>query len=184
MIYACKITDISQTTCILRSVHAHFLQLLRDGALRGRTCRRLTLNIFFFLHSSSSALLFPVERRDGLKHRRRSVLTASSTFSSRFGAQETFQYCFYPRLSCIYLCVCPPWRHFSCVIRSGSILFSSFFSFLERVYVLWRTSRSSAADQTTSLTTQSAPRAHRPTVRGNIFMMMYHDRISISAKEK
>lgn len=53
MIYACKITDISQTTCILRSVHAHFLQLLRDGALRGRTCRRLTLNIFFF-----PALLF------------------------------------------------------------------------------------------------------------------------------
>lgn len=61
MIHICRITDISQTTCILRSIPAHFLQLLRDGALRGRTCRRhgLTLNIFSPL-SSSSVLLISV----------------------------------------------------------------------------------------------------------------------------
>lgn len=62
MIHICRITDISQTTCILRSIPAHFLQLLRDGALRGRTCGRhgLTLNIFFFPLSSSSVLLISV----------------------------------------------------------------------------------------------------------------------------
>lgn len=61
MIHICRITDISQTTCILRSIPAHFLQLLRDGALRGRTCRRhgLTLNISPPV-SSPSVLLISV----------------------------------------------------------------------------------------------------------------------------
>lgn len=35
MIYAWKITDRSQTTCILRSIHARLLQLLRDITSRG-----------------------------------------------------------------------------------------------------------------------------------------------------
>lgn len=67
MKYACRITAISHTTRILRSIRAHFLKLLRDVASRGRTCRRhrLTLNIFpsvspphyqDFSSSSSSAL--------------------------------------------------------------------------------------------------------------------------------
>lgn len=49
MINVCKITDISRTNCILRSVPSHFLQLLRDNALWGRTCGRHspTLNILF-----------------------------------------------------------------------------------------------------------------------------------------
>lgn len=49
MKYVCKITDKSQTTCILRSIAAHFLPLFRGASFRGRTCRQhgQTLGIFF-----------------------------------------------------------------------------------------------------------------------------------------
>lgn len=151
MIHICRITDISQTTCILRSIPAHFLQLLRDGALRGRTCRRhgLTLNIFFssplFFFGSSYFRLSPVERRDGLKPRRRSVLTASSTFASHWRPRSISVFCLCPRLSCspsLDLRVCPRWRHVSCEMKHFRPLL--FFPFGARG-CSWRAARSSAA---------------------------------------
>lgn len=59
MIYVCTITAISQTTCILRSIHARVVQLVRDGAWRGRTCGRhgQTLSILPPLWLSSSLAL-------------------------------------------------------------------------------------------------------------------------------
>lgn len=149
MIHICRITDISQTTCILRSIPAHFLQLLRDGALRGRTCRRhgLTLNISprLFSFGSSYLRLSPVERRDGLKPRRRPVLTASSTFASLWRSRSISVFFLCPRLSCspsLDLRVYPRWRHFNCEMKHFLLLL--FFPFGARG-CSWRAARSSAA---------------------------------------
>lgn len=64
MIYVCRITDISQTTCILRSIHARVLQLLRDGASEGRTSRThgQTLSIFPPLWFSFSLVSLTLSR--------------------------------------------------------------------------------------------------------------------------
>lgn len=57
MKHVCKITHKSQSTCILRSIHANFLQLLRNGALRACICRRHGPNFEHFSPSSSVPLV-------------------------------------------------------------------------------------------------------------------------------
>lgn len=159
MIYVCRITDISHTTCILRSVHARVLQLLRDG----RTCGRhgQTLSIFPLLWFSLSLASLPLaERRDALKPRRRSALTASSSLTSRFGARATSR-----RVSLL-----------SRLLIGQVTISAQKWSFDERfvtqlfllpfLWIRWMfvTHRWSAADQATLLTTQSAQRAHGASV--------------------
>lgn len=156
MIYVCRITDISQATCILRSIHAHFLQLLRDGALRGRTCRRRgpTLNIFlapllWFAGSPSLQSL----TADPSSQRRPYA-------ASRFGVQATFPVFSSASVVCLSLLST---QDISAVQSAREACPLSCSPPLERLDVLWRTAPSSAADLATSLSTQSAPRAHRPT---------------------
>lgn len=59
MINVCKITTISQTVCILPSVPAHFLQLLRDGA-GGSLLRTTRPNFKHFLPTLHTCLLLSV----------------------------------------------------------------------------------------------------------------------------
>lgn len=128
MMTVCKITDKSQTTFILRSIHVHFLQLLRDDALWGRqTCRRhnLTSNIFpplflFFASSFSTPLRLCVQRSAELPWILSgvSVLTAPVLLHFPLWCPDCF-------------CVCSPYSficgsvfpYFSSVIRAWSLIF-------------------------------------------------------------
>ncbi len=176
MIYVCKITDISQTTCILRSIHAHFLQLLRDGALRGRTCRRhgLTLNIFFpllwFFLSPSLPRGAPRWFEASEKIRPHSIVLLRFPFCSSGNI-----WVLWPAsviyLS-LYLSTMKTFQLWNPFMKHFLLLFFP----LERVDV--RGAPLVLTDcQATSLTTQSAPRAHRLTERDSIFMMLFDDRI-------
>lgn len=178
MIHICRITDISQTTCILRSIPAHFLQLLRDGALRGRTCRRhgLTLNIFFFPSLLLRFFLSPSVPRGAQRWSEASQeIRPHSIVHLRLALASTQHFGVFsvpasvmqpisrsPRLSTLK--TCQLWNE----AFSSSLVFPLWSAWM----LVARRSLVCSADQATSLMTQSAPRAHRPTVE-NTFVIFY-----------
>lgn len=124
MKHVCKITHKSQTTCILRSIHAHFLQLLRDGALRACTCRRHGPNFEHFSPSSWVPLV-PVDppwSAERVLKARKEIRPHISVAHRRFplALQAKFR-AFSARLTHLS----PAQRHFGCEIRSWSMSSSS-----------------------------------------------------------